>query len=287
MELRPSADVFLYSAIGWVAAIHVAVFIDRNELCAVTFFDSRISSRQEGEILNPALQGIADTDAHFPAKILVIVGFRIGDINVIVGIKKYSAGVTELRPMSDIITLLVEDLHAVVKPVGDEESATLIDRQRVNHTKLTGSITRLTPRLQKGAIWRIFDDAVVGIGRVAVSDEYVAGFGDHDVGWAVEFVITTARDTGIPEHHEHLAGGAEFDCLVTAWIAFRVPPLVHRIGHPNISFRIHLESVGPDEHAGTETLHDIARLIDFENRIEIRVEAFIATIFGIGRGYEN
>lgn len=61
----------------------------------------------------------------------------------------FAAGFSELSPLSDETSFLIENLQAVVAPIGDEESASFIDRQsvltvsnsRVMHMKSASAIT--------------------------------------------------------------------------------------------------------------------------------------------------
>jgi hypothetical protein len=64
---------------------------------------------------------VADPDAAFPARMGTHgVGLGVGDVNVILGVDKDAARPTELRPLLDKVSFLIENLDAIVISVGDE-----------------------------------------------------------------------------------------------------------------------------------------------------------------------
>ena len=95
-------------------------------------------------------------------------------------------------------------------------------------------------------------------------------------------VRTTPRNPGRAQPHQHLARGAELDDLVPA-CSFGCSCGTHRVGHPDITVRVHVDSVRPDEHAASEALHDVAFLIELQNRIQVGIQALVAEPPGFGR----
>ena len=149
------------------------------------------------------------------------------------------------------LAVLVEDLHAVVLAVADEEAPLRIHRERVRVEKLSGSRARLAPRLDERAVFRELDDAVVPFDTVAVDDEDVAVRGDEDVGRSVELARPVAGNASLSEPHELFPLGAELDDLVAAAFA------AARVRHPNVIVRVDENAVRPLEQARAKALQEL------------------------------
>jgi hypothetical protein len=52
------------------------------------------------------------------------------------------------------------------------------------------------------------------------------------------------------------------------------------IGDPNVSIGVDIDAVRPYEHAATEALHHIAIQVELDDRVQVRIETFIAETFG-------
>src|SRR4029450_9192031 len=101
--------------------------------------------------------------------------FRVGYVESVaafVDIK--AAGPAELKPLSDELAVLVEDLNAVVLSIADDKASPRIDGQRVNDVELARTHTLPAPGLDELAVLVEFHDARVADGcaaaRVAVAD---------------------------------------------------------------------------------------------------------------------
>lgn len=127
IPLWPDADVFLQFARAGFAAIEVAGSVGRDEFRSVPPGEAWIAGWQHDEIVDPACLGVANTDSHFVPRVLDVVGFRIGNEDVSIGIKGNAAGSTELRPLGDVGAVLLENLQAIVKAIGDEKLSLVVD----------------------------------------------------------------------------------------------------------------------------------------------------------------
>ena len=76
-SLPSNAHVFLQIPGERLSTVDIAKPVNRDEFRPVTAFNSRIAAWQEYERLNPSFAGIADSYAHFPARILYVVRFGI------------------------------------------------------------------------------------------------------------------------------------------------------------------------------------------------------------------
>ncbi len=125
------ADVFLQPARPRLAAVEVAVAVDDGELGAVAGAHARVAPGIEHELVHGARRGVADANAHVPARVLDVVGFRVGDDDAALGVEEDAARPAELRPAREVRAFLVEELNAVVRAVADEHAAAGVDRDRV------------------------------------------------------------------------------------------------------------------------------------------------------------
>src|SRR5688500_2500452 len=134
--LRPHPDVFLQLLRTRFAAVQVALAVDRDELRAGSRRLARVSPRILDERRYPPTPGIADPDAHLPARILHIVGFRVGDVNLIPRVEEDAARPPELRPLREELPFLVEELDPVVRAIAHEDAAARVHRNGVERAEL-------------------------------------------------------------------------------------------------------------------------------------------------------
>src|SRR5579872_401498 len=89
------------------------------------------NERNHGTILDES-----DPHASFPTGMVVRIRFRVSHVDHIVLVDEDSARAAELRPLLDELSVLVEDLDAVVGAVADEKPALGIERERVGDVEL-------------------------------------------------------------------------------------------------------------------------------------------------------
>src|SRR5262249_52063318 len=122
--------------------------------------------RGDGAVADPA-----DANAALPA--IVILGdrfrFGIGDVDDVVLVDEDAARPAELRPLVEVVALLIEDLDAVVLAVADEQPAARIHGQRVGNIDLARTGALLAPGLDELAVPAELHDAGVGVAPVAAA----------------------------------------------------------------------------------------------------------------------
>jgi hypothetical protein len=102
--------------------------------------------RETNEGVDPARLRVADPDPFLPARILHVIGLRVGDVDLILAVEGDPARLSELRPRHrQRFSVLIEDLDAVVAAIADEDAAARIDRDRVNRMELTRRPAALAP----------------------------------------------------------------------------------------------------------------------------------------------
>src|SRR5215471_16387619 len=175
--------------------------------------------------------------------------FRISDIDDVVSVDVDAARPAELRPLANVIAVLIENLDAIVVAVADKKASARIHRQRVRGIELARSGSLLAPGLDEFALLGEFDDTGIGVAAVSVADENVAIGRDQNGGRRVEGVRTVARRSGLAEREQNLAIRAEFEDLM----AFAVFAL--SVGDPHVAVAVHKDSMWKHEHAGAETFH--------------------------------
>lgn len=225
---------------------------------------------------------VADADAHLPPRVLHVVGFGVGHIDVVMRVEEDAARAAVLGPLVDEGAFLIEELDAVVGTVAHEDSAALVDGDGVQRAELAGRVACLAPCLDEAAIGRELDDAVVADGAVAIGDEDGAVLRDDDIGGRVELVVATAGLAGCAEHHQHFAGGAELDDLMASGVAAGDASAGGGIGDPDIALGVDVDAVGPDEHAAAEALDHDAVGVELEHGVEIGIHALVAEAVGGG-----
>src|SRR5712671_1990075 len=158
--LHPSAEI---QRVG-VAAIDVAGVVDRDGFDAVDLD----GLQNEGHDL--AVLDAADPDAGLVRRI-EFVGRIVGHVENVVLVDEEAARTAELLPLQEILSVLVEDLNAVVGTVGNEEPAGRIQREAMRRVELAGPGALLAPLLDVLAVLGELHDAVVGVAAMPVGDE--------------------------------------------------------------------------------------------------------------------
>src|SRR5262245_525129 len=105
------------------------------------------------EVLQRSILRAADPNAVFPARIAnrvaaafrrivgstdPVVRLRVGDDERVVFEDPDAAGAPEMRPRVDNVHVFVEDLHAVVRAIGDEKPPLRVERETVWPQELAG-----------------------------------------------------------------------------------------------------------------------------------------------------
>src|SRR4029453_8548536 len=241
-----------------VGAVHVALEIDRNAFGKTRAAGIWIRTRIGNEKLDRAVFRTTNPNTAPGARVVCVSSpwkselsrvrppiprFRVGyveGVGAFVDIE--AAGPAELKPLSDELAVLVEDLNAVVLSITDEQASPRIERQRVDDVELTRTHTLPAPGLDELAVLVEFHDARVADGcaaaRVAVADEDVAVRRYRDLGWGVELIQTGSRNTLLTEGQQNLAVLTELEDLMGAVIR-----------HPKVAVFIDGQLVRADEHA--------------------------------------
>src|SRR5262245_4469974 len=110
--------------------------------------------RVRNERGHDAVADPSDADAALPAVVVLRNRFRfgIGDVDDVVLVDEHAARPAELEPLVEIVAVLIEDLDAVVLPVGDEQPAALVHRERVRDVDLARTRALRPPRLDELAV---------------------------------------------------------------------------------------------------------------------------------------
>src|ERR1700756_1033758 len=126
----------------------------------------------------------------------------------------HAARPAELRPLVDELSVLVEDLDAVVVAVAHEQAPARIHGERMRRIELARRRALLAPGLDELAVLGEFDDTGVGVAAMSIADENVAIGRDQDGGRRVEGVGAAARRSCFAERKQHSSIGAELEDLV-------------------------------------------------------------------------
>ena len=111
------------------------------------------------------------------------------------------------------VPLLIENLHAVVVAVADEEAALRVHRQRVRIAKLLGPVALLAPGLEILAVGGPLGDAAARL-IVRFDDVDLAVGGDEHVGRTGEVLRRIAGDARLADVMRSFPSGLN---LSTAW----------------------------------------------------------------------
>ena len=247
--------------------------IDGHELRPAPCLHVRVPSLVENEEVHPAGFGVPDPDPLLPPGVVHEVRLGVGHVNLILVIEEDSARRAELRPDGQELAVLVEELDAIVRPIGDEHAASPIDRDCVERAELAGCVPGLSPGLDELPVLRVLHDAVVAVDLVPVGDEDISVRSDGHGAGRREVILIVPRHACFPEGHQQLAVRAELeDLMAGAQAGFRRhghAACAHRVGHPQIALAIDGEAVRPDEHPAAEALDDVALGVELEDRVDV------------------
>src|SRR5580704_14713500 len=239
----------------------MAVLVDGD---AFRHFRLRIGRGDEGRHL--AVLDAADADALPERRVHFVARLRVGDIDDVVA-DIDAARPAELLPLGDEFSILIEDLDAIVRPVGDEQPARRIHGQPVGDVELALPGAVVAPGGEEFAVARVFDDAVVGLVAMAVGNENIAVRRDLDVGRYVELVIAIAGNARLADRHQQASIGTELQSRCAPAIAGLA------VGDPDIAVAVRAEAMRPVDQLRAEARHLPAGRIEFLDRRDARADA--------------
>src|SRR5262245_10823035 len=206
-----------------------------------------------------ALQ-LANADAAQPAGVRGdAVRFGVGYIHEAVA-QGNAARASELLPLCDEGSLLVEDLNAVVAAVGDEEATLRVQGDVVRGLELDRAGAKPPERADEFAILREARDAPdspcgrVGLlARMPFGDEEISVRGHNDAAGLVErAVLRIASDAGPAKRHEDVPVGVELGDGVADGARVRILEtlaLIHgtHVDNPYVAVAVLIDLVREDE----------------------------------------
>src|SRR5262249_25506127 len=155
--------------------------------------------RDEGG--DPAILGAADANPGSDTRVVFRVRLMIGYIKDVVAVDVGSARPAELLPLSDEISLLIEDLDAVVAAVADEDPSLRIDGDCVRRVELARGRAFLAPRLDELSILRELHDARVGVPAMSIRHENIPVPRRHYLARTIEGVRPVPSNPRPPHPH--------------------------------------------------------------------------------------
>lgn len=108
----------------------------------------------------------------------------LGQIHVFVGVNAHVAGPPDIVPLADVTALRIEELDALILPVGDIDRALTVHADVVRCDELPGAGPWFAPGIQKVALGR---EVVYACVAVTIRDVKGAVRGERDSGWVVEW----------------------------------------------------------------------------------------------------
>src|SRR5690242_8745723 len=141
------------------------------------------------------------------------LGLRVGHVNEAL-LDNNPAGPAELLPLLHVVSVLVENLNAVVVAISHEQAALRVESQAVRQVELARASSLLAPGLDEFSVFREFHDAVVGIAAMTIGNKNIAVGSDGHGGRHVEGVGTISSNARLPQSHQHFSIGTEFENLV-------------------------------------------------------------------------
>src|SRR3954453_3474233 len=210
--------------------------------------------RIRNEPCHDAVADSSNSDAALPT--VVVLGyrfrFRIGDIDHVLLVDEDTAWAAELEPLVDVVSVLVENLDAVVLTIANEEASARIHRQRVRDIEFARARAFLPPGLDELAVLGEFYDPRIGVAPVAVGDKNVAIGRDQNCRRRIEFVRAVAGDPGLAEPHQHPAVRTKLEDLVALSV------LAEPVGDPDIPVAVHMQPMRKQEQSLAKGLHQRA-----------------------------
>src|SRR5262244_554401 len=220
-------DEFLQIIGSRFRSIDIAHGIRRHAFRHGLFVRLRSSARNQG--LHRPVFSTADSDAPFESGIALRVRLGIGDINSVVSINEDPARTAELLPLREKFAFLVEDLDAAVAAVADIYPPWGIDRNSVKFSELSWGRPFSSPRLDKLAVLRKFDDPRVGIAAMSIGHENIAALRSDNGRGPIECVLAVSCHARFSKGQQNLSIRTELDNLV-AFAVFSVG-----VGHPHVA----------------------------------------------------
>src|SRR5579883_1241014 len=179
--------------------------------------------------------------------------FRIGRVQIVFFVDEDPAWAAELFPLGEKLPVLIENLDAIVAPVGDEKASFRIECQRVRHLELPRPRSMSAPRLDELSVLVELDHPrrtrVLG---VAVADEDVAIRRDCDIVGLIQRVVRVAVRARRSDRHENLPRRAELDR--------HIPLAVARlfVGDPDVVVFVDTDPMREQEHPLAERIQKLA-----------------------------
>src|ERR1043165_1396927 len=144
--------------------------------------------------------------------------------------------------------------------------------------EVAGRVPFPAPRLDQLAVVGELHHAGVRIAAVAVADEDVAVRRDEDGRRHVERVRAIAGHASLAERHQELPLGAELEHLMPLAVPLRILAVrALAIAHPDVPVAVDMDAMWANEHAGAETPDDVARLVELQNRGDVRFGTVVST----------
>ena len=177
-----------------------------------------------------------------------------------------------MTPLVDEFEVLVQDLDAVVRAVGDEQAALRVERQGVRSHELAGPGPLPADRLDELPVAGDPHQAVAVLlpaGRprpVAVGDDDVAVRGDGARGRTDERILAGPRDARLAEAQQQLPVGAELVHLEAAAVRLRTVAERTAVARPQVAVVVHAQAVGRHDRAFADALRYLAGRVDVVER---------------------
>ena len=159
--------------------------------------------------------------------------FVVSYIEHIVVVDEHAAGTSELIPFRQVLTILGENLDALIGAVANQETTPAIDKQGMGHIKLRGAAALCAPLHQIASILIKLDDTVV---PMAVSDKEIPIFCLGHIRRAIESIGASAGKATGTKAQQDIAVGIDLGNGMTA--------LALKVGGPDVSIWRQTESMG-------------------------------------------
>ena len=161
-----------------------------------------LGSGAEMKAVYHAVLDAADADALPERRVHLFTRLRVGHVNYVIA-DIHAARATELLPFRQKFSILIENLDAVVRPVGDEQASGRVHGETMGYIEFALSRTMVAPGFDEFSVLRVFDDTIVGFRHrkiaVAVGDKDIAVRGNKNVGRTVKLIGSVAGYAGLAE----------------------------------------------------------------------------------------
>src|SRR5579862_954197 len=244
-------DVFLYSLVRYG---HGRDCIDVGT--GIHSYEFRVRIGNEG--CDHAVLDATDSDSLWPlgsSRVSIV-----GNVDHPLLVEKNVARAAELWPLFKELSVLIEDLYAVVHTVGHEDSASRVQGNGMRFAKFAWASPFFPPSEEEFAVRRKFHNPIITILAMPVRDENVAIRSDHHSGRTIESVGPIACDAGLAQRHQHFPLGTELHHLMA------LPIFSVGVGYPHVVVLIDKKPVRKHEHFRAKALEQTARWIELQNR---------------------